>query len=248
MPLYTLSDPEAAMRRILVLLGLGLVVGLVTPWTPVEAEEGCCPDSNIAFEQAEEIQLVDSNIAWGDAPKGTVTGELTFSRRRPKQPIVVFLQRKGEELKFSAPADPLVIDQKDAVFDPSFAVIVRGQRVVFRNSEEKEIDHNVYTLGAESKDLGIFPRDDEVGHTFMTAGEVLVHCSIHENMDGKIFVAPNPGYAVLNHETSTFTLENIPAGDYTLRTYQKARRFQEAAVEISVAEGGTATVKVEMKR
>jgi plastocyanin len=236
------------MRQMLVLLGLGLAVGLMTPWAPVVAEEGCCPDGTIAFEQAEEIQLVDSNVAWGDAPKGSVTGELTFSRKRPKQPIVVYLQRKGEELKFSAPEKPLVIDQKEAAFDPSFAVIVRGQRVVFRNSEEKEIDHNVYTLGAESKDLGIFPREDEVGHTFMTAGEVLVHCSIHENMDGKIFVAPNPGYAVLDPETNTFTLTDIPAGDYTLRTYQKARRFQEAAMEISVAEGGTVTVNVEMKR
>src|SRR5204863_3385749 len=91
------------------------------------------------------------------ADMGSVSGKATFSAARPKQPIIVWLEREGGEVPGRKPA-PLVIGQKGAQFNPAFAVVVAGQDVVFNNDEDKEIDHNVYTLGAEQKNFDIFPK------------------------------------------------------------------------------------------
>jgi hypothetical protein len=184
--------------------------------------------------------------SWKDAPKGTVKGTLTFPGPRPKQPVVVYLER-ADAPKFTPP-DPLVIGQKEARFDPPFAVVVAGRKVVFDNDEDKDVDHNVFTLGAEEADFGIFGRGRKVEHVFEKPGEVRLHCSVHKFMDGKLFVAPTPAFAVVEGDATEFSIADVPAGTWTLRTYQKAKRFHDAEIKVEVTKNGTATVSVEMKR
>lgn len=185
---------------------------------------------------------------WENAPKGMVSGTLTFSRRRPKQPIVVYLERLGEPLEYSPPRAALEIHQRGARFTPGFAVVVPSQEVVFLNDERREIDHNVYTVGAETIDLGIFSKDVRRSYRFNTPGEVALHCSVHRLMDGKLFVAPNPAYAVVGRSGTEFTIADVPVGKYVLKTYQKAKRFHDASLEIAVTAGMTTQVHVELSR
>lgn len=185
--------------------------------------------------------------AWEKAAKGVVEGTLAFPGSRPRQPVVVYLER-ADAPEFVVPVDPLVVGQKDARFDPPFLVVVVGRKVVFDNNEEESIDHNVYTLGVEEKDFGIFGRGKRVEHVFDKPGEVRLHCSIHKFMDGKVFVTPTPAFAVLGAEESSFTIRDVPEGRWTLRTYQKARRFHDAEMAVDVRKDETATVKVELTR
>lgn len=187
------------------------------------------------------------DVPWKDAPKGIVKGTLAFPGPRPKQPIVVYLERAGAPA-FTLPAEPLVIGQKEARFDPPFAVVVVGRKVVFDNNEDKDVDHNVFTLGAEDADFGIFARGKKVEHVFDKAGEVRLHCSIHKFMDGKIFVAPTPAFTIVDGDATEFSIADVPAGAWTLKTYQKAKRFHDAELKVEVAKGETASVAVEMKR
>jgi plastocyanin len=180
------------------------------------------------------------------ADTGGVTGRATFSAARPKQPIIVWLERDGGELKFTVPP-ALQIGQRGAQFSPSFAVVVAGQKVVFNNDEDKEIDHNVYTLGAEKKDFDIFPKGKSVDYSFTKTGEVSLYCSVHKLMDGKLFVAPSLAYAEIADDGS-FTIPNVAPGTYTLKTYQKAKRFRDVEFKVVVKAGETANVTVEMKR
>lgn len=184
---------------------------------------------------------------WEDAPKGSVRGTLKASAPRPKQPVVVYLERQGDELPFTPPPK-LEICQKDARFEPGFEVVVVGQKVDFINNEDKAIDHNVYTLGAEEKDLGIFQRTECASHAFGKSGEVLLHCSIHRLMDGRLFVAPNPAYAKVGPEETAFRIEGVPEGSYILRTYQRAKRFHDAEIPLEVSKGKETVVEVELKR
>jgi plastocyanin len=177
---------------------------------------------------------------------GSVAGKATFSAARPKQPIIVWLERDGGETPFKMPAS-LQIGQKGAQFNPSFAVVVSGQEVVFNNDEDKEIDHNVYTLGAEKKDFDIFPKGKSVRYSFTKTGEVSLYCSVHKLMDGKLFVAPSPSYAEVADDGS-FSIAGIAPGSYTLKTYQKAKRFRDVEFKVTVKAGETANVVVEMKR
>jgi len=180
------------------------------------------------------------------AEMGSVAGKATFSAARPKQPLIVWLEREGGELPGKT-EDALQIGQKGAVFTPPFAVVILGQDVFFNNDEDKEIDHNVYMLGAEKKDHGIFAKGKSVKHTFTTTGEVSLYCSVHKLMDGKLFVVPSTAYAFVSDDGS-FSIAGVAPGNYTLKTYQKAKRFRDVELKISVKAGEMTSVAVEMKR
>lgn len=180
------------------------------------------------------------------ADTGSVAGKATFSAARPKQPVIVWLEREGGEVPAKPPA-PLQIGQKGAEFSPSFAVVVSGQEVVFNNDEDKDIDHNVYTLGAEQKNFDIFPRGKSVTYAFTNSGEVSLYCSVHKLMDGKLLVVPSRAWAEVADDGS-FSIAGVAPGSYTLRTYQKAKRFRDVELKVTVKAGETAQVVVEMKR
>ncbi len=193
------------------------------------------------------IETGRSAAKWSEAEKGDLTGTLKFSGRRPNQSLVVYLAADGGESEFAAPA-ALKVRQKGAKFDPAFAVLVRGQKAEFINDETAEIDHNVYFLGAEDLDLGVFEPNTSVSHEFTKAGEVSVHCSIHKLMDAKFFIAPSPAFVEVKADATTFNLSGVPVGKYTLRTYQRTRRFKDAEISIEIKKGEKTSVTVEMAR
>ncbi len=190
---------------------------------------------------------------WSGASTGTVKGKVSFSAKRPNQPMVVYLVRVDDtgtvttQGQHAVPAE-LKVSQKGAKFDPGFAVLTRGQDVTFENDEEKEISHNVYFLGDIELDLGIFEQGTAASHTFEDFGEVSVHCSIHKRMDAKFFVAPNPAYALIEGDTETFEIKGVPVGRYKLLSWQKQKRFKDVDMAVEIKDGATVDLNVEMTR
>ncbi|MCF6227091.1 MAG: hypothetical protein L3J82_00260 [Planctomycetes bacterium] len=191
---------------------------------------------------------------WKDTDKGSVSGTISYAPRASRQPMVVYLVRVDAENnpvtqgKFKTP-NKLVVRQKGAKFSPSFAVLQTGQKVEFENDEDKEIAHNVYFLGVEDLDLGIFEQNESVTHTFTESGSVSVHCSIHKRMDGKFFVAPTPAYALVMKAGKSFKIKGVPIGRYILKTWQKQKRFKDVTdLVVEVNKGQTTKVAVNMKR
>lgn len=199
------------------------------------------------------VKYADGEWKWTEAETGTVKGDVSFARRRPRQPMVVYMVRlgdndePGEQGLYNVP-DTVDVGQKGAKFDPSFLVLVRKQKVKFLNDEEAEISHNVYFLGEIEADLGIFDKGESREHQFEEAGEVSVHCSIHRRMDGKIYVAPNPAFALVEHGDDSFEIKGVPAGKYRLHTWQKQKRFKDFEKVIEVKANETTDVTVEMTR
>lgn len=237
------------MRK-LPLLGVALAVTVVAT---VAIKAQLAPAHLPKPVYAKSVAYKDGEWKWADAKKGTVKGTVNFSTRRPQQPIVIYLVRQGEDGKpgeqgvYDAPAE-IEVSQSGGKFEPSFAVLVRKQKVKFLNDEEKEISHNVYFLGDIEADLGIFDQGESREHDFEEAGEVSVHCSIHKRMDAKFYVAPSPAFALLEADASTFEIKNVPAGKYTLHTWQKQKRFKDFETTVEVTDGGTTSVTVEMAR
>ena len=185
---------------------------------------------------------------WSKSDKGTIRGTLTLNGKITKHPVVIYLERKGSKIDFTPPEESVVIQQLGATFKPAFSVAVVGQKVVFDNNETKKIDHNVYTLGAEEKDFGIFARGVKVTHVFEKSGPIRLHCSIHKLMDGKVFVAPTPAYAMVGARKQKFLIRDVPVGKWVLRTFQLRRRYYDAKIEIEVTKDGTTTVPVDLIR
>jgi hypothetical protein len=53
--------------------------------------------------------------------------------------------------------------------------------------------------------------------TFTEVGDVPLLCNVHPEMSGYIFVVPTPYFALTDKEGS-FTIKNVPPGQYTIKT------------------------------
>jgi hypothetical protein len=93
----------------------------------------------------------------------------------------------------------------------------------------------------------MYPPGQTRSVTFDKAGPVFLYCSIHRHMDGMIFVAPTPFASRVDNE-GNFRIENVPAGNWTLRTWQRRKRFREQTMPLTVEADKSVAVKLEFHR
>ena len=102
--------------------------------------------------------------------------------------------------------------------------------------------HNVFSLSrAATFDLGRYPKDRTRSATFTRPGLVKVYCRIHSQMSATIVVLDHPYFAVPGDD-GTFTLRNVPPGQYTLVGWHE--RVGERSVTVRVEPGGTTDVEL----
>ena len=146
--------------------------------------------------------------------------------------VVVFL----DDLK-GAPAvvpsgEKAVIRQVDKRFIPKVLPVLAGTAVEFPNDDV--IYHNVFSLSkAKTFDLGIYAKGSSKSVTFDNPGLVKIYCNIHPQMVAYILVLANPYFAMTDRD-GRFKLENVPAGEATVRTwYPGASRHPEKRVIVT---------------
>jgi hypothetical protein len=66
-------------------------------------------------------------------------------------------------------------------------------------------------------------------------------------MDGVIYVCPTPFFTTVSPE-GTFSISGAPPGDYILKTWQRTPRYSEQSQPITVNEGKTTVVRLQMSR
>ena len=135
------------------------------------------------------------------------------------------------------------------IFAASLVVIAAGQSVDFRNDERRPIEHNVFsrTPGTEFN-LGLYkPGTPDKVVRFETPGAVRLYCSIHRYMDGVVYVCPTPLFSKVNRD-GTYRIDNIPPGEYRLKTWQRNARFEDREVAVRVAGATDAELNLEMSR
>lgn len=148
--------------------------------------------------------------------------------------IVVFLERLDDP--GGAPATELpkvVVRQNRARFDPPFLVVARGQPVEMPNDDV--IFHNVFSYSEPNDfDLGIYPSGQSRTLRFEHPGLVRIYCSIHESMDGLIFVAPSRLFARPERDGS-YAIPDIAPGRYRLHVWSE--RLPEIQRTLELAGG-----------
>jgi plastocyanin len=119
--------------------------------------------------------------------RGRVTLDLPGTALADLGPVVVYLDGDGAA-KAPAGATPAV-HQKDARFAPAFLAVGVGQNVSMPNDDR--IFHNVFSYSKPNDfDLGLYASGESRTVPFRHPGLVKLYCSIHESMNGAIFVAP----------------------------------------------------------
>jgi plastocyanin len=156
-------------------------------------------------------------------------------------PIVVYLEPAPGTAAPPATPAPRVL-QKNATFSPGFLVVAVGQTVHMQNDDA--IYHNVFSVSKPNDfDLGIYPAGTSREVTFRHAGVVRTYCSIHESMQGTIFVSPSPHFATLDG-AGRFSIRGVPPGRHRLRAW--CERLPEAAATVEVAAGRTTNVELSL--
>jgi plastocyanin len=181
------------------------------------------------------------------AVAGTIKGQVSAKKEKYRKDTVVYIETvRGE---FSPPEEHLLIDQKGLKFVPHVLPVLSGTTVDFRNSDS--VMHNVFTPDevGDKFNLGSWPQHEIRSHTFSktceTACEAVMLCNVHPEMEAYVVIVTNPYFAV-SDENGEFMIPDVPAGTYTLCTWNE--RLKETRTEITVGDEDTVTVNLELKR
>jgi len=136
--------------------------------------------------------------------------------------------------------DTVNIDNQACAFVPRVSIGRKGGNVVAKNSDP--VTHNTnMTLIQGSKTIwnGSLKKDNESSpKKLKKSGMVSVRCDLHDWMKGALFVADSP-YAVASGADGSFSLSDVPPGDYTLKAWHEVLGESEAAVTVEA--GGAIT-------
>ncbi len=174
---------------------------------------------------------------------GTITGTVELLEKGGRKAtdlsdVIVYVE--GSRVK-PRPSTATVV-MKGKAFAPRVVAVPVGGTVQFPN--EDPIFHNAFSVSGDNRfDLELYKRPKVGSFTFQHPGIVKVYCNIHPQMSAVILVRDNPFFARAAPD-GTFTIENVPAGRYTVKAWNE--RAGEAAAEVAVPEAGTAQARFAM--
>jgi plastocyanin len=130
------------------------------------------------------------------------------------------------------------IAQRDEQFVPHVVAVTAGSSVAFPN--EDPFFHNVFSLSrGASFNLGRYPSGSSRSRIVAKPGIIKVFCEIHSHMSAVIRVFDHPWFTVPSDD-GTFTIDNVPAGDYTLAAWHE--RIGERRDKVTIRAGATTQV------
>ncbi len=181
------------------------------------------------------------------ASAGSITGNVTAKKKKYLPHAVVYIDSvKGD---FEPPEKHPVIDQKNMVFHPHVLPVLAGTTIDFLNSDD--VAHNVFTpdKSADKFNLGTWPKGEVRSFTFEKrcdeVCDVVMLCNVHPEMEAFVLVMQNPYFSTTDEE-GNYTIENVPAGDYTVSVWHPKRKAEATAV--AVPDSGSVTLEIALKK
>ena len=157
--------------------------------------------------------------------------------------VFVYVNGGLEGRTFSAPTNPVVLDQHGCLYNPHVLGIQVNQPLEIVNSDPTL--HNVNCKPTKSKPFNIAQPTKGMKTTkAFTAAEVMVKCAcnVHPWMATYIGVVAHPYFSVTD-EHGRFTLAGLPAGQYTVEAWHE--KYGTQTQTITIGDGETATCEFE---
>ncbi len=168
-----------------------------------------------------------------DTHAETLRGIVEVEGHKALKNLIVYLAPETPKQVVVSPLHHQV-SQKGRTFNPDLVVMVPGDTIQWLNDEDREIDHNVYSLNkVKTFDLGLHERGSIMELTVNKIARLTYFCSVHKRMEGRLIVLPSRYFTVLE-TPGTFILPNVPRGNWTLRAVVFHRRYTSEAVQVSV--------------
>lgn len=152
--------------------------------------------------------------------------------------VVVFLEGvKGG----SAPASA-DLDQQKCRYVPHVLAVAKGATVNVKNSDPILHNTHSYLGGSTVFNMALPVQGMKIPKKLDKAGAVKLGCDAgHTWMAGWIYVADS-GFITVTDKSGRFSLEGVPPGEYTLKTWHEAEG--EKSAKVTIAAGAAADVSI----
>jgi plastocyanin len=147
--------------------------------------------------------------------------------------VFVYVKSGLEGKSFAPPEAPVTIDQKGCWFRPRVLGIQTGQTLKVTNSDP--VTHNIHPLAQVNREWNHSQSqtDPPITRRFMRQEIMIpVKCNIHRWMRAYIGAVEHPYFAVTG-EDGSFTISNLPPGNYTVAAWQEKLGTQEQPVALA---------------
>ena len=140
-----------------------------------------------------------------------------------------------ENMQFPVPSEPVILNQEGCVYVPHVLGIQVGQEMQILNSDQTL--HNIHATPAANREFNIGQpvQGMSTTRTFDTV-EVMVpfKCDVHRWMNSYAGVLDHPYFAVSGADGS-YTIGNVPPGDYTVGIWHERLGEMEMAVTLEAS-------------
>lgn len=155
--------------------------------------------------------------------------------------VLVYV-KSGIGASYSAPAEPFLLDQIGCEYHPSMAVVMVGQPLRIRNSDDTL--HNIHPRPTVNKEFNIGqPRKGmEVTRSFEKP-ELMIPtgCDVHPWMRAYISVLAHPFFAVTN-EDGSYEIKALADGEYEAEAVHS--QLKSVTGKVSVKAGKMSTLNL----
>ncbi|HEX3745297.1 MAG TPA: carboxypeptidase regulatory-like domain-containing protein [Bryobacteraceae bacterium] len=176
---------------------------------------------------------MSSDPACVEAHRGRAVDEsLMINSNGTLANVFVYIKEGLEGKQFEVPATPVHFDQHGCWFQPRVLGIQAGQVLSIANSDP--VTHNIHPLAQVNREWNHSqgPGDDPIARKFLRPEVMIpVKCNIHSWMRAYIGVVSNPYFAVTGKDGS-FTLPNVPPGDYVIEFWQEKLGTEDRKVTV----------------
>jgi plastocyanin len=183
---------------------------------------------------ARKVIDMSSDPACVEAHKGKAYDESLLVRANGSLGNAFVYIKSGLEGKhFAIPTQPVVIDQNGCWFRPRILGVQAGQQFQVINSDP--VTHNIHPMAETNREWNHSqgPGDPPMNRKFAQPEIMIpVKCNIHSWMHAYIGVVDNPYFAV-SADDGSFSINNLPAGTYTLAIWQEKLGTQEQQITVA---------------
>ena len=137
-----------------------------------------------------------------------------------------------------------VLDQKGCQFQPHVQVARQGSLDIVNSDPVLHNTHGYYGKRT-AFNVALPEKDQKVTKVLKTPGTVKVDCDAHGWMLGWVQVVDNP-YFFQTGDDGTFTIGDVPPGDYTLVTWQEW--LGETEIPVTVKAGETTELDIDLTK
>ncbi len=141
--------------------------------------------------------------------------------------------------KAPSPTKMITLEQNGCTYLPHFQVAEIGpDGIDVKLLNEDGIFHNIHTYHEDTTLFNIphLAIQKEIVKHVTSAGVVNVKCDVHDWMNANIALLKDQPYYAVTDETGSFSIEDIPAGAYTLRAWHEGLGVMEKDLTITAEE------------